>query len=85
MNKEIMNFITSSVPPHRGFAFKVHENDYGIWLGVSLETFAKYSATQQEDLSIWIGSLCSSIRKKGVPCYIYRKEDYFDKKGVKKQ
>ena len=74
MTKEIMDWLLAQQPPHPGFAFRVHENEFGIWLTVSLEEFAKFSQSRQEDLAMWMGFLCSSIRKRGVPCYIDRQD-----------
>lgn len=61
--------------PHRGFGYMLSESDDGVFLEVSLEEFAKYSGPQQEDLAVWMGHLCNSLRQRGIPCYIIRKED----------
>ena len=82
MTKELMNWILQQQPPHRGFGFRVAESEDGIWLVCSLEEFAKYSQTQQEDLAAWLGFLCNSIRQKGVPCFIAREEDYQKEKSI---
>lgn len=76
MTTEIMEWILAQEPPHRGFGFRVFENQDGIWLVCSLEEFSKYSGPQQEDLAVWLGHLCNSIRQRGVPCFITREEDH---------
>lgn len=57
-------------PPWKGFAFKVVENGFGIFLLVSLEEFAKFSHRQQEDLSAFMAGICNDIRGLMIPCYI---------------
>lgn len=57
-------------PPWRGFAFKVVENEFGIFLLVSLDEFANYSHGQQEDLSAFMAGICNDIRGLMIPCYI---------------
>lgn len=74
MTKEIMHWLLAQEPPHPGFPFGVHENEFGIWLTVSLEDFARYSQQQQEDLATWMGYLCSHVRQQGVACYIDRQD-----------
>lgn len=75
MTRELMEWILSQQPPHRGFGFRVRDNADGVWLIVSLEEFAKYPQAQQEDLAVWMGFLCNSIRQRGVPCFIAREDD----------
>ena len=72
MTREIMQWLIDQKPPHPGFSFRVRENEWGIWLICSLEEFAKYPQSKMEDLAEWMGFLCNSIRKRGVPCYIDR-------------
>lgn len=74
MNKEIMDWLLAQQPPHPGFGFRVKENEWGIWLIVSLEEFSKFPQAKQEDLATWMGFLCGSIRNRGVPCYIDRQD-----------
>lgn len=72
---DAIRFILEQEPPHRGFGFKLKENEWGLWIMVSLEELAKYSQSQQEDLATWLGWLVSSIRAQKIPCYIAREED----------
>jgi len=75
LTKEVTSWLISQQSPHAGFGYGLRENPDGVWLVVSLEEFAKYSGPQQEDLAAWMGQLCNSLRQRGIPCYIIRKED----------
>jgi len=74
--EDAVRFILEQEPPHRGFAFRLRENEWGLWIIVSLEELARYSQSQQEDIATWLGWLCSSVRQMKVPCYIARDEDH---------
>lgn len=70
MTPQIWSILKASVPPHRGFMFQPIECDGYIGLRVFLDNFADFSRPQQEDLALWIGSLCQQVRDLGTPCYI---------------
>lgn len=76
MTKQIWQLIVSAAPPHPGFRFQPVEGDGYIGLKVFLENFANYSRPQQEDLAVWMGSLCKQIRDLGTPCFIEGDDDY---------
>jgi hypothetical protein len=78
MTPETMEWILSQNPPHPGFGFKVRENQWGVWLVVALEEFAKFSGGQQEDLAAFIGGICNTLRQRNIPCYIHRVDSLTD-------
>lgn len=84
VTRELMEWILSQKPPHPGFGFRLFENVDGVHLVCSLEEFAKYSGPQQEDLAVWLGFLCNSIRQHGVPCFIAREEDFKTEESINK-
>lgn len=62
--------ILDTPPPWPGFTFKVVESPDGVFILVAVEELAKFSDSQQQDISYWLTSMCTRIRQLKVPCYI---------------
>lgn len=82
MTLEIWDMLITAVPPHQGFMFMPKEGNGCLLLVVSLENLSNFSREQQEDLALWIGSLCQKVRNIGTPCFIERSDNLKKRKVV---